>query len=181
MSELPPRLLPDEPLPPYSYVSGFHPHPNRDPAGHSYGEEPTGIEAPTSTDWRTCRAYLYGIDLFNYGFYWEAHEAWESVWLAAGRRGPMADFLKGLIKLAAAGVKGREGRPDGVLRHARRAQQLFEQVAAADTRESDQYLGQDIGELTRLAERLSEAPPERFAAPDPKREIDVLLQVQLHS
>src|SRR4051794_23916492 len=31
------RLLPDEPLPPYSFVPGRFPHPVRDPAGHSFG------------------------------------------------------------------------------------------------------------------------------------------------
>lgn len=46
--------------------------------------------------------YLRGIDLFNHGFYWESHEAWEAVWISAGRRGSVADFLKALIKVAAA-------------------------------------------------------------------------------
>ena len=50
-------------------------------------------------------------DLLNHGFYWEAHEAWETLWHAAGRKGEIADFLKGLIKLAAAAVKAREGNP----------------------------------------------------------------------
>jgi hypothetical protein len=57
--------------------------------------------------------YLRGIDLFNHGFYWESHEAWEAVWISAGRRGSVADFLKALIKVAAAGVKAREGREAG--------------------------------------------------------------------
>jgi hypothetical protein len=55
------------------------------------------------------RAYLRGIDLFNFGYWWESHEAWEGLWRACGRRGPAADFLKGLIKLAAAGVKASTG------------------------------------------------------------------------
>jgi hypothetical protein len=38
--------------------------------------------------------------------------------------------LKGLIKLAAAGVKVREGRSEGVRRHAKRAEELFSQVAS---------------------------------------------------
>ena len=31
------RLVSDEPLPPYSYVTGRFPHPTRDPSGHSFG------------------------------------------------------------------------------------------------------------------------------------------------
>ncbi|HMC90499.1 MAG TPA: DUF309 domain-containing protein, partial [Gemmataceae bacterium] len=89
-SEPKPRFLPDEPLPPYSYVPGRFPHPHSDPRGHSYGvrrERPPALDA---RDWQTARAYLRGVDLFNHGFYWEAHEAWEELWLACGRHGPAA-------------------------------------------------------------------------------------------
>jgi uncharacterized protein len=55
----------------------------------------------------------------------EAHEAWESLWHACGRSGSVADLLKGLIKLAAAGVKSREGRPKGVKQHAARSLELL--------------------------------------------------------
>lgn len=113
------------PFPPYSYVSGVHPHPVSDPRGHAYGHEPER-PAPFAADrWRENSTYLYGFDLFNHGYYWEAHEAWESLWHAAGRDGATADFLKGLIKLAAAGVKFREGNAAGVERHARRSLELL--------------------------------------------------------
>jgi hypothetical protein len=65
----PPRLLPDRPFPPYAYVPGDTPHPTRDPGGHSYGAEFETPEPPGPEDWRACRDYLYGIDLFNHGFY----------------------------------------------------------------------------------------------------------------
>jgi predicted metal-dependent hydrolase len=41
-----------------------------------------------------------GIDLFNRGEYWEAHEAWELEWMP-DRKGPDAAFYKGLIQVAA--------------------------------------------------------------------------------
>jgi len=41
-----------------------------------------------------------GIDLFNRGEYWEAHEAWESDW-TQDRKGPDSGFYKGLIQIAA--------------------------------------------------------------------------------
>ncbi len=41
-----------------------------------------------------------GIELFNEGRYWEAHEAWEEVW-TADRQGPDRGFYKGLIQVAA--------------------------------------------------------------------------------
>src|SRR5690348_12086299 len=101
----PARLEPDLPLPPYAYVPGRAPHPVSDPAGHLHGrppERPAPIDPPR---WQESRAYRHGVDLFNCGFYWEAHEVWEGLWHAAGRAGVTADFLKGLIQLAAAGVK----------------------------------------------------------------------------
>lgn len=118
------RLVPEIPLPPYAFVPGRNPHPESDPAGHSYGRHP----APAVLDpgrWRDCREYLFGIDLFNTGFFWEAHAHWEALWQGAGRKGPIADFAKALIQLAAAGVKNAEGMPEGVRGHARRAAELF--------------------------------------------------------
>ncbi len=41
-----------------------------------------------------------GIDLFNAGRFWEAHEAWEEAW-TPDRHGPDRGFWKGLIQLAA--------------------------------------------------------------------------------
>ena len=41
-----------------------------------------------------------GIDLFNAGDYWDAHEVWEPEWMP-DRKGPDAGFFKGLIQVAA--------------------------------------------------------------------------------
>src|SRR5438132_6902310 len=121
----PPRLAPERALPPYAYVPGRSPHPVSDPAGHSRGQAPQKPPPLDTARWSQSPTYLYGCDLFNHGYYWEAHEAWESLWHAAGRRGPVAILLKGLIKLAAAGVKIRQGRADGARSHAARARELF--------------------------------------------------------
>lgn len=121
-------------FPAYSYVPGMWPHPRREQNGHSHGKpEPTTMGFDPN-GWHDCREFLFGIDLFNHGFYWESHEQWEAVWLSVGRRGFVADFLKGLIKLSAAGVKLKEGKPVGVGRHASRALELFE--ATQETHES---------------------------------------------
>jgi hypothetical protein len=121
----PPRYTSRE-LPRYSYVPGQFPHPISDAAGHSFGHASEVVTPLDESNWQSNAAWLWAIDLFNQGFYWEAHEAWEVLWHAAGRRGPTADFLKGLIKLAAAGVKVREGKPEGVKLHTARAKQLLE-------------------------------------------------------
>jgi len=159
-----PRLVPDEPLPPYSYVSGQHPHPMRDPAGHSFGKPHEPPAAIDPENWRSSRTYLVGCDLFNHGYYWEAHETWEGLWNACGRRGTAADFLKGLIKLAAAGVKIREGRVEGMRRHGARAAELFRQVDSA-TSEPD-FLGLDLDELIQFAEEITMAALPEVTASD---------------
>ncbi len=41
-----------------------------------------------------------GIELFNAGEFWEAHEAWEGAWMPH-RREAGSDFFKGLIQVAA--------------------------------------------------------------------------------
>jgi hypothetical protein len=146
-----PRFVPDALFPPYSYVTGRFPHPTRDPAGHSFGEELAKCPAPDPNCWRDCRAYLFGLDLFNHGYYWEAHETWEGIWHACGRRGTAANFVKGLIKLAAAGVKAREGRPKGIVSHARRAAELFRQTADNLRSSETFYFGFSLPRLIDLA------------------------------
>ena len=56
----------------------------------------------------------HGIELFNRGEYWEAHEAWEEVWMP-DRKGPDAAFYKGLIQIAAGCLHyGRRNRRGAV-------------------------------------------------------------------
>ncbi|HEY2413038.1 MAG TPA: DUF309 domain-containing protein [Pirellulaceae bacterium] len=129
------RYCPDRPLPPYSYVPGLSPHPTSDPRGHSFGLNHPTAQPLDQASFATNKNYLYAIDLFNHGFYWEAHEEWESLWHAAGRSGPTADFLKCLIKLAAAGVKLREGRAPGVKQHSRRSAELITLAAASSVKQ----------------------------------------------
>jgi predicted metal-dependent hydrolase len=106
-------------------------------------------------NWRASRDYLFGCDLFNHGYYWEAHEVWEGLWHVCDRRGAAADALKALIKLAAAGVKAREGRTAGVARHAARAAELFGQVRKTT---GPKYLGLDLDRWITTAEELARQP-----------------------
>lgn len=50
-------------------------------------------------------AWLEGVACFNQGAYWDAHEAWEAIWLPA--TGTAKHFYGGLILLAAALHKTR--------------------------------------------------------------------------
>lgn len=48
-------------------------------------------------------ALARGADLYNRGLYWEAHEAWEELWLRLEDEPKL--FVQGLIQVAAAGHK----------------------------------------------------------------------------
>ncbi len=95
-------------FPAYTYVPGESPHPTRDPEGHSYGhihEEAINFDIE---HWQDCDDYLYGIDCFNHGYFWEAHEALEAVWIAAGRTSQTGFFIQGLIQIAVAMLKRKQ-------------------------------------------------------------------------
>ncbi len=152
------RLFPSTPLPPYTYYPGSGmPHPVRDPKGHSHGKKHApgqGPRALSPENWSTNRNYLLGLDFFNLGFYWEAHEEWEKLWRVSGADTTVGRFLKGLIKLAAAGVKVRERSIHGVRRHAASAGEMFADVAAeADV---DAFCGLEFIRLQFAADRAAQ-------------------------
>ena len=100
-------------LPRYRYVPGVRPHPTRDPAGHSYESAPNR-HAPWSAEaWRSLQDWLYGVDLFNRFYFWEAHEAWEGLWASVPRGSPPSLLLQGLIQIAAALLKTHMRVPAG--------------------------------------------------------------------
>ena len=143
------RYLPGRAFPPYAFLPGRDPHPTRDPHGHSFGAPEEPVQRRPPAEWRASAPYLFGADLYNHGFLWEAHEAWESLWHACGRKGPVATFLKGLIKLAAAGVKTRQGIPEGTRRHAARAAELWRSLGV------ERMMGLDVAELIGFAEGVA--------------------------
>jgi predicted metal-dependent hydrolase len=149
-------------------VPGFTPHPVSDPRGHMHGARHESTPPLDPAAWQSSAPYLYAADLFNHGFYWEAHEAWESLWHAAGRRGPVAAWLKALIKLAAAGVKAREGNPAGVARHATRATELLAEAAASCRERVDRtFAGLQYAAVEGIAEALRRDAVQ-FAQPQPE-------------
>ena len=57
--------------------------------------------------------FLFGVDLFNGGFYWEAHEAWEELWHAE-KDLKVRRTLQGLIQMTAGFVKVRQCNKEGI-------------------------------------------------------------------
>ena len=149
-----PRLLPDRSFPGYAYLPGKGPHPIRDPGGHSYGVQPGLVVASLDSE-----EFAWGQDLFNHGYYWEAHEAWEGIWQISNRGSPLRALLKGLILLCATGVKIREGKRTPAMRHAGRAGALLRELTKASHDHFSSALGIPPGLLADLAEAAAEAMP----------------------
>ena len=55
-----------------------------------------------------------GTDLYNAGHYWNAHEAWEEVWLESERG--MRNFYQGLIQVSAGFVHLTRNRYPGAVK-----------------------------------------------------------------
>ena len=73
-----------------------------------------------------------GFELFNSGYYWEAHEVWEGLWQQTDKRSPDSLVLRGLIQMAACQVKVRQGnaRGEAILRE--RAAATMEAAGRSD-------------------------------------------------
>lgn len=104
------------PFPSYRYIPGKFPHPTRDPEGHSYNKSHPDHKTIDLQNWQQCEPYLYGVDLYNHEFWWEAHEAWESCWIATGKTTEAGLFIQGLIQIAAACLKKHQGHNAGATR-----------------------------------------------------------------
>ena len=84
--------------------------------------------------WWKHEAFLRGTDLWNRRLFWEAHEAWEEPWRAAGRHSVAGHFLQGLILLAAAGVKHELGAAGPARRLAARGARRLREARDAGPR-----------------------------------------------
>ena len=93
------------PFPPYRFLPGKNPHPRREPRGHSYGQPEPKPPAFPPEDWEKSEDYLYGIDLYNFAYWWECHEVFEGLWHAVGHQTQQGHFFQALIQLAAANLK----------------------------------------------------------------------------
>jgi hypothetical protein len=98
-----PRYWPARALPAYAFLPGRSARPQA-------GAAPDSAQCELSEEnWSTHELYLWGVDLYNAGYAWEAHEAWEHLWRAALLGSATRQFLQGLIQCAAASVKSALG------------------------------------------------------------------------
>ena len=107
---------------------------------------------------------LQGIQQYNEGYFFEAHETWEELWLQSPW--PARQFLQGLIQVAAAFVHLMRREYPGTVGLLRASLEKLEGFPA-------DYLGIDAGRLVAEARRahdeLAALGPERFEEWDQRR------------
>jgi len=137
------RLIPQLPFPQYLFIPGKNPHPKKE-GGHMEGQSDPVAEKIDPAHPEKSDLLRYSIDLLNYGYFWESHVYFEALWNAHGRTGAIADFLKGMIKLGAAGVKINIDQKESAQGHLMRAIELFESIM---TETGGSFLGFNLKEL----------------------------------
>ncbi len=101
--------------------------------------------------------YLAGIDLFNEGHFWHAHEEWEDVWKRESDP-VLRLFYKGIIQTAAALVHWQRGNPRGLHLNWRKARPKLLDLPA-------HVLGLDIHDLIACMDRFETAEGVGLAPP----------------
>ena len=111
------------------------------------------------------RAFEAGVDAYERGDFFEAHEILEPAWMGTDEIAER-DLYQGLIKLAAAFVHGVRGNPAGIAKNLTGAR---ERLAAAAGTDAERASGLDVGALIGAIDdcllRLASNPSD--AAVDP--------------
>lgn len=107
----------------------------------------------SATSWASSDAYLFGVDLFNFAYWWECHEQWEAIWKYTGPESFEGRFLQGLVQIAAANLRQYMGSHDSGAALARKG------IARLRGFEDDVFLGVDVAPFMAAVEL-------HFAQPD---------------
>ncbi|MBX3396788.1 MAG: DUF309 domain-containing protein [Phycisphaerae bacterium] len=141
----------DTPFPPYRFIPGRHPHPIAHPQGHSHrppGQPEPSVEPVPPERWPQSQPYLFGCDLYNHGFWWESHEAWEGLWRVVPADSARRRYLQGIIQIAAIHLQLFQGHAEGVARLRITSREHLAAAAAAQGQQLP-FMGIDILELQR--------------------------------
>lgn len=116
--------------------------------GHAYVPGQTPRHAPGAFDpiratvhpglpveaLRTSPAFVTGLGWIGEGYFWEAHEVLEPVWMACPDPGAERELVQALIQIANAGLKRRMGRDKAVARLCDRVADHLSAAFAANDR-----------------------------------------------
>lgn len=129
------------------------PHPICNPRGHSYLPRDQRLPRTAAIDplrFAQCEAYVFGVDLYNHGFFWEAHDSWEACWRAMPTGTPHEHFFRGLIQAAASHLKITTAQIAGASALGNRACLLLR--ASASALQQQRILGVSVASFTDALE-----------------------------
>jgi len=101
------------PLPPFAYVPGRTP---RHAEGRWDDVRATAWVGMSADELAASPAFRAGLAFFENGYFWEAHEVWEAVWMACAPNSAEHRFVQALIQLANAELKLAMEKPRAALR-----------------------------------------------------------------
>lgn len=147
MSLLPPPL----PLPVHKHIPGANARHPED--AFDWIRDQAAAEAGNA-------AWLYGLHLLREGFYWEAHEVLEPVWMAAAPNSAEKAMAQAVIQLANAALKLDMGKPKAAARLAG----MVEALAAEAAKGGEVVLGVEVAEVSRAAGSIKAGTPDLLFA-----------------
>lgn len=144
-------------LPPEPYVPGRTARPDE-----GVFDDLKAVLAPgVSVEWLVAsRAYRAGHEAFQRGYFWEAHELWEAVWMCLPPASAERHLLRGLIQFANAGLKVRMGKKGAVERILSLAGKA---VREAYLHRPDAVMGMTRGETEAMGNRGRDGASENDA------------------
>ncbi len=119
--------MPTMRLPNYAYIPGQN---ERHPEDAFDELRRTAVQGQTADQLAQCEAFQAGLRFLDAGYYWEAHEVLEPVWMVLPQDSMERRFVQGLIQLANGCLKVRMNKPKAALRLVEQARDL---VPVGDT------------------------------------------------
>lgn len=117
-------------LPARAYVPGRN---ERHPEGAFDALRRTAAPCRDAAELARCDAFRAGLRFLDAGYFWEAHEVLEPVWMVLPDGSVERRFVQGLIQLANGRLKLVMGRPKAALRLVGMARALVPPVERAAT------------------------------------------------
>lgn len=134
-------------LPAYKFVPGRAEHPSKNAEIPHIPHLPSDGVPFSQQNWQQSERYLYAIDLFNLGYYWEVHEVLEKIWLSIGKNSAEGEFIQGLIQLSVALLKNIVKNHQGVKR-------LYNKALPKLKKQQGIFLGIDVEVFLQQFQKL---------------------------
>ena len=118
------------------------------------------------------------MDLYNFAYWWEAHESWEGLWHHA--EGDYRLFLQGLIQISAALIKHHMRMPRPARTLSTAGSDKLREVLLNLKPSTETYMGIDLIEfLSRINEvfapfRCDSVPDEAYTSPTANPQIQLV-------